>query len=207
MILLATPKKIRPTEDEMKAVLSQAAARYNKVRGYKPPENLADVRKQTPIFMGEILDHGKQRIPGMYTDIDFLSSEINQFFALCREMNSPPNVGLLAMWLGISRDTFNAWENNPDIYPQADTVKKAKAEISAWKTYLMETNQINAVAGIFSQKVDHGAVETQYINLTAQPGQARPEQVSEEDFQRQAEAAARMIESGELKVLPDGKVK
>lgn len=205
---MAAAKKQRPTEDEMKVLLHESLERINNApcaAKYKPPENLTEIRKQTPIFMGGVLTHGfeqsrkRTKSSKYFESAQDMENEIEGFFELCKQTNSPPNVGLLSAWFGITRETLNQWESDP-MHPLADTTKKAKDIIRAWNTYMAQTNQISAIMAMFSQKTEHGVIEQQYINITAQPGQQRPETISDADFARQA------IEAGKLQVLGDGTV-
>lgn len=113
--------------------------------------------------------------PKKYANKEDLENKINSYFDWCdsqkqelyndkgqitKVISKPYTVSGLCLYLGITRETLNQYEDNNDY---SDTIKRAKMRIENDVEEGIMTGRINTISGIFNLKNNFGWKDKQEI--------------------------------------------
>ena len=112
--------------------------------------------------------------PRKYDTAEDLEKKVDQYFAVCEKDDVIPDRANMCLYLGISYDLYNDYENNRDgKYEGFESVlKKAQARREAWLVRWLASNPKSSVPAIFLLKqaqnggyVDKPIIQTEDVKI------------------------------------------
>jgi hypothetical protein len=105
------------------------------------------------------MEEQKNGRPLLYTNVEDLQRDIDDYFNICEEENRPYTMSGLALHLGMSRQSLVNYGNKDDFF---DTVKQARQKV---ENYLEEHLYGSSVTGvIFNLKNNFGWKDKQEVD-------------------------------------------
>lgn len=98
-------------------------------------------------------------------DINALEKRIEDFFTFCQTKSLRPSVTLLAVALGVRRETLWKWEQSNT--PRGEAISRAKGIIEALTEQWLSSGKISPPSGIFILKNHFNWRDTVDINAQA----------------------------------------
>lgn len=126
-----------------------------------PKDKSGIMSKIMPVYKTGSENEGRYK--GQYTP-ETLKEQLDAFFEYCGENEFKPTQPLLALWLGIRKETLWAWRTKPDRYGD-------KSNLMAWAFGVMESYlQVNVdsypTGSIFLLKSTFGYKDTKNVDIT-----------------------------------------
>lgn len=194
-------KRLTPEEQEQAIIrCHKKELTDNRLKNYEVPDSKKAIVAALPKYFLELRRHGSKMLndfgyPTPKFTPEQLALELETLFVKSAEIGVPVNVSSIASWLGVTRDTLNEWQQDPSNALSA-IIKRAKEDVTAQRIMNGETGATQPIFSMFILKAMHGFVETSNINLSAQANAARPENISEDDFERQGQM---LLDKGVIK--------